>query len=205
MSGRNTSDPPTADLPTADMRGLTRSQSSAEETRMVSSTIRAHDDRTPANARETDLPWSARMRTVLDDRVALLDELTAVSARQESVIAERDAASLLDLLNARQRIVDRFLAGQHELLALTGEFESRVGDLAAADAAELRARLRTLSEGLHRVTERDEAAQSLLREARDEARSELMRSHAQQGARSAYTTQPHRAADDGTRYADRRV
>jgi hypothetical protein len=191
--------------PTTGSRAAMRPDAAAQETTMVTSAFRPHDARQSANAPETALPWSARMRSVLDDRVALLEELTAVSARQESVIAERDAATLLELLNARQRIVDRFLAGQHELLALTGDFESRVGELAVAEATELRARLRTLSEGLHRVTVRDEAAQSLLREARDEARTELMRSHTQQGARSAYGASTHRVGDDGTRYADRRV
>ncbi len=188
--------------PTGGPTAATRPESSPQETAMVSTTLRQHE---LASAASSALPWSARMRSVLDDRVALLDELTAVSARQESVIAARDTATLLELLNTRQRIVDRLLAGQQELLALTGEFETRVGELAAADAAELRARLRTLSEGLHRVTERDEAAQSLLREARDETRAELMRSHTQQGARSAYATNTHRAGDDGTRYADRRA
>jgi hypothetical protein len=145
------------------------------------------------------------MRSVLDDRVALLAELTAASARQEEGIAQRDATALLSLLTARQAVVDRFLAGQSELLALTGEFESRVSALAPDEATALRSLLRSLSEGLHQVTARDEAAQALLRDARDETRGELMRTHSASGARAAYASGAGRTPDDATRFADRRA
>lgn len=149
--------------------------------------------------------WAARMRGVLDDRVALLAELHAASARQEEVIAERDAVALLELLTARQKVVDRFLAGQSELLALTEQFETQVSSLAQGEADELRGRLRSLSEGLHQVTSRDEAAQTLLRQAREETRAELMRTHSVTGARAAYASGSNRPADDSNRFADRRA
>lgn len=149
--------------------------------------------------------WATRMRSVLDDRVALLGELTEASARQDEIIAKRDAVGLLELLTARQKVVDRFLAGQSELLAMTEVFETEVMQLSEAEATELRARLRSLSEGLHQVTARDEAAQTLLREARDETRGELMRTHTSSGARAAYTSGAARSPIDTNRFSDRKA
>jgi hypothetical protein len=137
-------------------------------------------------AHEPDRSWAERLDAVLADREALLAELDRVSATQADVIASRDTVKLLDLLGHRQRIVDRFVAGQPELLALTGEFEARVALLSPPLAEQLRSRMRGLGEGLGRITRRDEDAQQLLREAKEEARLELMRTNTGAGARAAY-------------------
>lgn len=155
-----------------------------------------------------DLAWAARVRSVLDERMALLDELDQASARQEAIIASRDTQALMDLLDIRQRVVDRFVAGQGELLALTETFETHVSHLDGALAESLRARLRTLLDGLSRVTSRDEVAQDALRQAREEARGELMRAHVGGGARTAYRTSSNlveRDPGDNARFADRRA
>lgn len=146
-------------------------------------------------------PWAARLRAVLDDRTALLAELEAATARQEEVIESRDTASLAELLAGRQRIVDRFLAGQPELLELTGAMEERMRAMSREDAEDLRRRVRAISDGLARVTARDDAAQALLRTAREETRAELRRTATGAGARAAYATRP----EHSNRFADRRI
>ncbi|MDZ4756168.1 MAG: hypothetical protein SGJ11_16955 [Phycisphaerae bacterium] len=130
--------------------------------------------------------WACRLTSVLDERARLLAELDAASSRQGAIIESRDTTLLLELLAGRQKIVDRFVAGQPELLALTDSFEDRIAALTPQHASELRTRMRELSEGLARVTARDEVAQTLLREARDEAHEELMRTNVGAGARAAY-------------------
>ena len=155
-----------------------------------------------------DLAWAARVRRVLDERMLLLAELDRATERQEEVIASRDTQALMDLLDVRQRVVDRFVAGQGELLSLTETFESHVCHLDSALAESLRTSLRTLFDGLSRVTSRDEAAQDALRQAREETRGELMRAHTGGGARSAYRSSTNLAArdpGDTARFADRRA
>lgn len=159
-----------------------------------------------------DADWATHMRRVLVERVALLGELDAASERQAEIIASRDGQAILALLEVRQRIVDRFVAGQAELLALTETFESQVSVLDPAEAEALRAMLRTLSEGLLRVTTRDEAAQGALRQARDETRGDLMTTNLAGGARAAYrsswtASRPGMTgeAGDTSRFADRRA
>ncbi|MBL9119794.1 MAG: hypothetical protein JNL80_07765 [Phycisphaerae bacterium] len=155
-----------------------------------------------------DAVWASRMRSVLDERVALLSELDEASLRQQDVIASRDTQALMALLTARQKIVDRFVAGQSELLSLTETFEAHVHLIDPTEADGLRALLRTLAEGLTRVTTRDEAAQSALRQARDETRGELMKTNSAGGARSAYratSTMSSRDQGDTNRFADRRA
>ncbi len=151
-------------------------------------------------ATDSDNDWANRLRSVLDARSALLVELNAASADQEAVIESRDTASLLELLAGRQRIVDRFVAGQPELLALTQSFDERLVTVAPAAADELRLRMRQLSEGLARITQRDEAAQMLLRQAKDETHAEMMRTNAGVGARQAYAG----AKPSSNMFADRR-
>jgi hypothetical protein len=156
-------------------------------------------DPVPLKAYESDLAWAERLAAVLADREALRGELDLVSATQADVIASRDTVKLLDLLCHRQRIVDRFVAGQPELLALTGEFEARAVLLPRTLADQLRDRMRGLGEGLGRITRRDEDAQRLLREAKEEARLELMRANTGAGARAAY----HEPARPSNVFADR--
>jgi hypothetical protein len=144
------------------------------------------------------------MRSVLDDRMGLLAELDLASERQESIIASRDTRALLDLLAVRQKLVDRFVAGQAELLSLTERFESEVAGVAADEALRLRELLRTLSQGLDRVTARDEAAQAALRDAREETRNELVQTNVIGGARAAYRSSAVEPSHSN-RFADRRA
>ncbi|MFO0828887.1 MAG: hypothetical protein U0572_12165 [Phycisphaerales bacterium] len=144
--------------------------------------------------------WADRLRLLLDDRAALLAQLEAVSARQDEIIERRDPDELGGLLAARQAVVDRFVAGQAELLEMTGTLDQHATTLPAGDSDELRRRIRSLADGLRRATERDDAAHEALRRARDDARVSLQRTSTGAGARAAYAA---RGTGEAT-FADRR-
>ncbi|MDZ4830696.1 MAG: hypothetical protein SGJ09_10930 [Phycisphaerae bacterium] len=135
--------------------------------------------------------WASRLRCVLDDRAALLAELQAASEQQDEIIESRDAARLMALMADRQVVVERFVSGQPELLDLTTSLEERLAQLPPVAADEIRHRVRSLSEGLSRITDRDELSQVELRRAREEARAELNRATTGAGARAAYGARVH--------------
>lgn len=152
-----------------------------------------------AAAHESLDEWASRLRAVLDERAEILNELERASADQEGIIESRDAARIMALLEARQGAVDRFVAGQPELLAMTIAMDERLAGLPATDGELLRSRMRDLSARLARLTERDESAQVGLARARDEARGEIDRAGASARARVSYavrTSEPHSAFAD---------
>lgn len=147
----------------------------------------SRDANDPNAAAQLDA-WAVRLRGVLENRRAILGELEAASVGQEALIEARDTTKLLQLLADRQRVVDRFVAGQAELLELTASLEERLAALPPAAAEPLRRGVREISSSLARVTAHDEEAHLRIRAARDEARSELQRANTGAGARNAYAT-----------------
>lgn len=193
--------------------GQDRSEATRRESTMVvrnDRPNRAPDARAfPGGETETasftvDLPareWARRLSDVLEDRMVLLRDLESTSARQEEAIGRRDPAELMELVAGRQSVVDRFVAGQPELLELTQSFAERVGALPEADAAPLRAGMRRISEGLARIAASDDLARQALRAAREDTRVELERMSVGADARAAYGPTPRA----GAVFADRKA
>lgn len=147
---------------------------------------RPSDDRSGPDAEEAT-SWSQRLRAVLAERGALLEELESVGAHQETLVEEGRAEELLELLAARQSVVDRFVAGHEELVVLAGSLGEHAAELPAEETASLRLGVRSISEALERLTERDDRTQAMLRKTRESTREELRRTERGGDARTAYT------------------
>jgi hypothetical protein len=142
-----------------------------------------------------------RLRAVLDDRATLLAELEAASARQDELVRSRETEALLGLLVERQRLVDRFIAGQGELLELATLLSEEPLPIGRDEAEALRRDIDAIVRGIARVSERDAATQELLRSVREGTRDELSRTERGSGARAAYGL---RSAPTTPRFTDRR-
>jgi len=122
------------------------------------------------NDRQTELPfetaWAVRLRSALIDRHATIAELDAMSdGAAIATLAAGDTGRIRTLLAARQRLVDRLVAGQPEFLSLVADLERGVSSLAADEARELRDGVAGFAAALARVGEQSERAHAVVREA----------------------------------------
>lgn len=122
------------------------------------------------NDRQAELPfetaWAVRLRNALIDRHATIAELDAMSdGAAIATLAAGDTGRIRTLLAARQRLVDRLVAGQPEFLSLVADLERGVSSLAADEARELRDGVAGFAAALARVGEQSERAHAVVREA----------------------------------------
>lgn len=137
----------------------------------------------------------------MSDVIALLEvqakiarELALVAERQSAVIASQRPDDLLEVLQARQRLVQRFDAAQERVSEAMAARTPVSGAQARVDAL-----IAEITQHVECVLERDEADQAALAASRDAAGSELRRLESTSRARRAYG-----APGSHPRFADER-
>ncbi len=125
---------------------------------------------------------------VLTEQSTLADELSALSCRQAELIEAGRAEAVLELLAARERLMDRIVANQGRLAALEGDLAH--GPAATATAEADRRRIRELAASvvtrLSEIVRRDESDRAALQARRDEVGAALNGLGAARRARHAY-------------------
>lgn len=120
--------------------------------------------------RQAELPfgngWKDRLRSVLAERRATIAELDALSdGAAIATLAAGDTLKIRSLLDERQRLVERLVAGQPEFLGLVADLERGLGGIPVAEAHELRNGVAEFAAALARVGEQSERAHAVVRAA----------------------------------------
>lgn len=130
--------------------------------------------------------WPVSLIAVLEEQDALARELSDLAAGQAALIDTGKTEALLGLLATRQRLVDRFVAGQGALGQLSAELEARSDDLSADQRDRIRSLLDNVTAGLATVMRQDEQDQKLLQTARASQQKQIEGVDVGRSARNAY-------------------
>ena len=140
---------------------------------------------------------------VLTEQQELVDRLDQLAGRQAALIQSGECDALLDLLAQRQRIMDRFLAGQDGATELNRKVRDAAnwdkGNIDAATRRRISSLIDDISSSLGRIVGRDEEDKALLRTNRDRTGEELTGLRTARQAQRAYVTPRRRTP----RFADR--
>ena len=110
--------------------------------------------------------WPERMRSVLADRLATIAGLDALAdGAAIATLAAGDTLRIRTLLDDRQRLVDRLVAGQPEFLGLVADLERDLAGLPPEEAGALRDGIAGFAAALARVSEQSERAHAVVCEA----------------------------------------
>lgn len=144
--------------------------------------------------------WGSEVLTVLERQRDLLGELTSLAERQGALIDDGRGEALLELLAARQQVVDGFIGTDAELSKLLAELPTRLPGLAPDRRQALSDAAIEVDRRLARLHELDTRDRDRLRAARDRTRGCLTSIDAGRQANQAY----RRPSSVTTRFADER-
>jgi hypothetical protein len=155
----------------------------------------------PPPDEQSSRSWVSEVIDVLEVQHRQLSLLRPLADRQGQLIRDGQADGLLELLAARQRIVDDFLATQAELERLAGPsgLASRLAEVPQQQRRRIRLLASAIDEEIAAVTAIDREDQRALRTSRDEARRELAMLGRGRSAHHAYTG----PSGPTNRYADK--
>jgi len=131
-----------------------------------------------------------------------VERLERLASRQAELVESGRTDALVGLLAERGRLVEAFVADQSRSAALAAALAAGRDRVAAADRAEVDARVRALEAAVARVLARDAEDQARLARRRDEAARQVRAVDAGRSALAAYGG--GLGARPGPRLADRR-
>src|SRR5690606_13556250 len=128
------------------------------------------------------------LASLLEERLALVDQLHALAQRQAAFIADADAESLAALIASREEVVRQIRAG--ESVPADAVAAAVAARRVEAENPDLRRRIdaviRTLDDRIADITRLDDAATPVLERARAELRRELATADRGRQAYGAY-------------------
>jgi hypothetical protein len=130
--------------------------------------------------------WEQALGAVLGEQRALVDALRPLAGRQRQLIEGGDTAALLEVLAARQGLIDRFMEADRRLGRLSEQMRRHVVELPPARRLALRERIDGINRDLEAVMASDEEDQRLLSAARSAAGQEIAAVDQGRAARAAY-------------------
>lgn len=134
--------------------------------------------------------WLPRLLRLLDRQLALCAGLDSMSERQSELVATGDGPAVLEVLVARQPLVDELVSVAGELEPFVRTMGALIPALAAGDRAEVIGRIGRIDEHLSTISARDEADGESLRVQRERAGRELAELSRGRSALSAYGDVP---------------
>ena len=148
-----------------------------------------------------DLGWVMELERELSDRSRLVDRLDDAVGRQDALIEQEDAASLIDLLAQRQLVVDEIEAGAERLASLLDRFEQEGAQLPLHRVTAVRELVRRIADRLDSVLAADARACSLVNDLMSRLRGELEGATVASRAVHAY----HAPGTTDARFSDRKA
>ncbi len=120
----------------------------------------------------TDLPADGYI-ALLERQGELVGSLRELSRRQASLIERGEAEALLELIAARQRVLDRFVESQERLGRLDAAMRRSGSGVPGASRARARVLIESIGAGLGEVLRQDEADRARLAASRRRAAPDL--------------------------------
>lgn len=149
-------------------------------------------------ARDSFLPTEAALPcliSAMDAQVRLLLELESMRLSQRAAIEEDEPASLLTLLEARQRLIDSLTRLDREIAGLRGQVESQGSRVTATQREDISRRATVAAQAIQRILQSDADDGEVLERRRTQIASELSGVTESRRAVSAY--RPSGAGQDG--------
>jgi hypothetical protein len=145
--------------------------------------------------------WVSDLERELSDRSRLVDRLDDAVGRQDALIEQEDAASLIDLLGQRQLVVDEIETGADRLAGLLDRFEQEGAQLPLHRVTAVRELVRRIADRLDSVLAADARACSLVNGLMSRLRGELEGTTVASRAVHAY----HAPGSPDARFSDRKA
>jgi len=138
--------------------------------------------------------WGNRLVVVLRQQRDVYQQLGGLAEQQEALIAANDADGLLQLLSARQQLVDCVGRLNEELVPMRQRWQEVLADMSDSDRQEVRSLVLEVNGLLESILKRDERDSEELSVRKGEVESELSRAATGRKAHVAYAGRLCRAA-----------
>lgn len=146
-----------------------------------------------------------RLLAAMDSQVRLLLELESMRLNQHAAIEEQEPASLLSLLEARQRLIDSLTTLDREIASLRGQVESQGSRISATQRDEISRRATSVAQAIQRILVGDAEDGEALERRRARVSEEMGGVSESRRAVSAYRPQPGSGDGSGAMFQDRSV
>jgi hypothetical protein len=123
---------------------------------------------------------------LLERQQELFGDLDRMSQRQALLVQEQDTDQLLEVLSARQQVVDQIAQISTHLEPYRASWDAVMGGLDEIGKVRVRRRLDALAILAERIAKRDEADRQVLEARRETIASELSQVNRGRGAMAAY-------------------